>query len=270
MLICNKFKRLQKVVSLQKNQQGYMSHSITTPTLVIDRGNTSTKAAVYRGDESVAISVGNDPENTVADIMARAGRGIRHAIYCTVGQGGEEAMSFVRNLVPQVLSVGDDIDLGVEVPAVYRSTLGSDRIAAAAGARALYPGCPLLVVDSGTAVTYDVVTPEGVFLGGNIAPGLQTGLDALHSHTALLPQISIPGKTDGSLLGHDTATAMINGVVYGVVGAIEAMSRRLGSDTRVVVTGGNSALLMPLLECNAERHPDLVLDGLNHILRINL
>lgn len=239
-------------------------------TLVIDRGNTSTKAAVYGGNQSVELSAGQDPEKTVTDVIARAGRDIRHAIYCTVGQGGEEAMKFVGRLVPHVLSVSDDIDLIVKVKPEYRSTLGSDRIAAAAGAFALYPGERLLVVDSGTAVTYDVVTPDGVFAGGNIAPGLQTGLDSLHTHTALLPQIEVPAETDGTLLGYDTRTAMVNGVVYGVVGAIEAMRRRLGDGTRVIVTGGNSSVFMPLLTCAAEHYPHLVLDGLNHILHANM
>ena len=179
-------------------------------------------------------------------------------------------MKFVRGIVPHVLSVSDDIDLIVKVRPGYRSTLGSDRIAAAAGAVGLYPGERLLVVDSGTAVTYDVVTPEGVFLGGNIAPGLQTGLDALHTHTALLPHIAVPEEADESLLGYDTRSAMVNGVVYGVVGAIEAMSRRLGEGTRVIVTGGNSSVFMPLLACAAEHHPYLVLDGLNRILRANI
>lgn len=239
-------------------------------TLVIDRGNTSTKAAVYCDNESIALSFGDDPEKTVADVMSCVGRDIRHAIYCTVGQGGEAAMKFVRSLVPHVLSVGDDIDLLIKVPAAYRDTLGSDRIAAAAGARALHPGEWLLVVDSGTAVTYDVVTPEGIFLGGNIAPGLQTGLDALHSHTALLPLISVPETTDGRLLGHDTSSAMINGVVYGVVGTIETMKRRIGHGVKVMVTGGNSSVFMSLLDCDAEHHPNLVLDGLNRILRANI
>lgn len=238
--------------------------------LVVDRGNTSTKAAVYCGGEMTELAVGSDPRETVADVMSRAGRDIRHAIFSTVGQGGCAAMEFMRGLVPDVMSVADDIDLIVEVPAGYRGSLGGDRIAAAAGARALHPGRWLLVVDSGTAVTCDVVTPEGVFLGGNIAPGLQTGLDALHAHTALLPSVVLPDTTDGSLLGHDTATAMVNGVVYGVVGAIEAMSRRLGHGARVVVTGGNASLFVPLLDCEAEHQPHLVLDGLRCILFANL
>lgn len=246
-----------------------MSKQDKTYTLVIDRGNTSTKAAVYGGDELVVLSAGPDPEITVTDVIARAGHDIRHAIYCTVGQGGEEAMKFVYGLVPHVLSVTDDIDLIVKIKPEYRPTLGRDRIAAAAGAAAMYPGRQLLVVDSGTAVTFDVVTPDGVFLGGNIAPGLQTGLDSLHSHTALLPQIALPLEKDDSLLGYDTRSAMVNGVVYGVVGAIEAISRRLGDDTRVIVTGGNSSVFMPLLTCAAEHHPHLVLDGLIRILLAN-
>lgn len=179
-------------------------------------------------------------------------------------------MEFVRECVAHTVSIAEDIDLMVKVAPDYRSTLGGDRIAAAAGAWAAHAGEWLLVVDSGTAVTCDVVTPDGHFMGGNIAPGLKLSLDALHDHTALLPEVEVPTVTDSEFVGHDTVSAMIKGVVFGVVGAIESMSRRLGKDTRVIVTGGNSSLLMPLLDCRAEHHPNLVLDGLNRILLKNI
>lgn len=198
--------------------------------------------------------------------MGRCQHAVDAAIYSTVGPGGETAMRFLCDFAPQVLSIKDPgIRLPVSIPSAFAGSLGADRIAAAVGAYRIAPGRPMLVVDAGTAVTYDVVSREGVFVGGNIAPGLRLGLDALHRHTALLPDIQPPYSIDASLLGYDTESAMIHGVVYGIIGAIESMCRRLGGDTKVVLTGGVAPMLTPLLQVEAEYAPHLVLDGLAHI-----
>ena len=146
-------------------------------------------------------------------------------------------------------------------------TLGHDRIAAAVGASALAPGRDCLVVDAGTAVTYDYVTADARFKGGNIAPGLSLRFQALASHCVQLPRIDSYGDTP--LLGYDTPTAIRSGVVLGLAAEIELLARRLGSPA-IVLTGGDSHLVAEVIAgSEVIVDNDLVAKGLNRILEYN-
>jgi type III pantothenate kinase len=146
-------------------------------------------------------------------------------------------------------------------------TLGEDRIAAAVGAWSLFPGENSLVVDMGTAVTYDLVSADGHFKGGNIAPGIGMRLRSLHSFTARLPEVG--GYGDTPLLGTDTATAMRAGAVRGVVGEIAYYRAMLPVDTRIVLTGGWAHRVNEFLDFEATIDPCLVTKGLLSILLYN-
>ena len=124
--------------------------------------------------------------------------------------------------------------------------------------------------EAGTAVTYDAVTPDGQFIGGNIAPGMNMRLEALHRFTARLPRVQVPRELpEGSFLGHDTTSAMILGAVYGIVGSISYYKNHLPSDTRVVMTGGWAGELSRLCDFDVTVDPHLVSKGLNRILIYN-
>lgn len=146
------------------------------------------------------------------------------------------------------------------------STLGHDRIAAAVGALTLAPGRDCLVVDAGTAVTYDYVTADAHFKGGNIAPGLSLRFQALASHCVQLPRVDVGG--DIPTVGYDTPTAIRSGVVLGLVAEIEMLARRLGSPA-IVLTGGDSPLVADRISDNVIVDNDLVAKGLNRILEYN-
>ena len=143
---------------------------------------------------------------------------------------------------------------------------GADRLANAVAASCIY-GSPVIVVDMGTATDFEVVSAEGVFLGGAIAAGVKTSIRSLNSQTALLPEadLHVPGKA----IGANTADAIKVGVVLGEVDRIDGLVRRmwnqLGYETPVVATGGLSGAVGCLCSCVTVINPDLTLQGLRLI-----
>lgn len=163
--------------------------------------------------------------------------------------------------------VSHDMPLPLELDYATPQTLGEDRIAAAVGAWSLFPGQNLLVVDMGTAVTYDVVGADGHFRGGNIAPGIGMRLRSLNSFTARLPKVGGYGETP--LVGFDTATAMRAGAVRGVVAEIAYYRSMLPENTQVVLTGGWASHVSEFLEFPVTVEKCLVTKGLLSILLYN-
>ncbi len=149
-------------------------------------------------------------------------------------------------------------------------TLGPDRLAAAVGAWTLYPGENIFVADFGTAITLDVVTSAGEFLGGNISPGAATRFRALHDYTSTLPLVALPDKT--ALTGDTTACAIANGVVNGIVYEIEGYMARLEEEypgIKIIFTGGDGKYFAERLKNPIFAVSDLVICGLNSILEFN-
>lgn len=232
--------------------------------LIVDFGNSSAKAAVFKGEELVLRQrIGND----LSDRLARLAEefDIDACAYSTVGAPQTDVAEMLRQLVPEALHVTG----ATPTPLVcdYRTpeTLGADRLAAAVGAAHCLPHLPLLIVDAGTCITYDYVSAEGHYLGGNISLGLGMRLRALHDQTARLPLISAEG--DHPDIGCDTQTAIRAGVLLGMDHEIRGYIRRflqLHPDGRVFVTGGNGYRFAR--EAEVERNDALVEIGLNCIL----
>lgn len=147
-------------------------------------------------------------------------------------------------------------------------TLGKDRLAAVAGAHALFPRQNCGVIDAGTCLKYDWINAEGEYSGGNIAPGLQMRAKAMHQFTAKLPEVTplVPEH----FIGTSTETALQNGAFLGAVLEIEGFMRLFKAafnDIQWVLTGGDAAFLTPQLPSeNLHVEPHLTLYGLNHIL----
>lgn len=144
--------------------------------------------------------------------------------------------------------------------------IGSDRIADTVAAKSIY-GAPVLVVDFGTATNIEVVDEDGFFVGGVIAPGLETSAKALFSHATKLPAIELADP--GSVIGKDTIHAMRAGIVYGEADRVDGFVRRifaeLGYNAPVVATGGLAEVMAPLCETITELNPQLTLEGLRLI-----
>ncbi|MGR4000779.1 MAG: type III pantothenate kinase [Alphaproteobacteria bacterium] len=168
----------------------------------------------------------------------------------------------------EVLRVSAAVVLaGVEVRLASGSVAGEDRLANAVGASARYGGA-LVVVDFGTATTFDCVGSDGSYVGGVIAPGIDLSLEALHRGTARLPRTWL-ARPD-MVVGRDTASALLSGVYWGYVSMVEGLLARISvehSYERVIATGGQAALLvddLPSVEC---ADVDLTLYGLSELLR---
>lgn len=168
------------------------------------------------------------------------------------------------------LVVGPGIKTGVRIRMDNPREVGADRIVDAAAAHHLYGG-PVIIVDFGTAITFDTVSKEGDYLGGAIAPGLLVAAEALYARTAALPRIQlVPPKR---AIGTNTVDAMQSGLIFGYVGLIEGIVSRiqkeLGEKALVVATGGYAGLLTGETSIIDRVNPDLTLIGLRLIHLMN-
>lgn len=236
--------------------------------LVIDQGNSTAKVALFEDDRLVEHHRHERLMPIHLEDIAK-GRHIDAALYCSVTHHGEDIVVSLRTIADRVYELTSMLPLPVTIGYTTPTTLGRDRIAAVAGAHALHPGRNVLVVDAGTAITYDRLTADGEFTGGNIAPGLWMRAEALRSMTSRLPYVDVETDGDVALWGTDTVNAIKAGVVRGAVGEITYYRSLLPDDAIVMLTGGDAARLAPLLECEAEVDPMLVCKGLNSILKYN-
>lgn len=236
--------------------------------LTIDEGNSSTKIGLWRdGVMAAECSCTADWERH-ARALAGGAVPVDALIFCSVRRPDDAAVHRLGAALARrvtVLSARTPLPLDIR----YRTpaTLGPDRIAAAAGARALLPGRTCLVVDMGTAITYDVVTADGAYLGGNIAPGIFVRLEALNHYTSALPLVEPEGDTPR--WGYDTASALRSGAVRGVVGELQYYRHCLPADAATVLTGGGADLILPFITSPVTFEPNLVLIGLNSIISHN-
>ena len=179
---------------------------------------------------------------------------------------------FTRHFSLTPLVIGDpDVDLGIEVRLDRPSEVGADRLVNAIAAFARYGG-PLIVVDFGTATTFDVVGADGAYLGGAIAPGINLSLDALHRAAAKLPDIAI--ERPERAIGRSTVQAMQSGIYWGYVSLVEGMIERIRQEQgnprmAAVATGGLAPLFLDEVTAISRADSDLTLFGLYLVARGN-
>lgn len=171
----------------------------------------------------------------------------------------------------QALVVGaPDVDLGIEVCLDRPEEVGADRLVNAVAAREEYGG-PLVIVDFGTATTFDVVDKNGSYLGGAICPGVNLSLEVLHMAAAQLPRVAI-GRPE-RVIGKSTVQAMRSGIFWGYIGLIEGMvariSEELGMEVTAIATGGLAVLFTECTPVLKHADPDLTLKGLLALYRKN-
>ena len=168
------------------------------------------------------------------------------------------------------LRPGLKLGVGIDYPAP--KTIGADRLANAAAVAALY-GCPAIVVDFGTAVTFDIVSRQGKYVGGVIAPGLEAMTNFLYQRTALLPKLSL--KEPRGAIGRSTIQAMMAGAIFGYRGLVKELIARIraemGSRSKIniVATGGYAKLIAARLPEIRAVHPHLTLEGLRIVANLN-
>ncbi len=166
--------------------------------------------------------------------------------------------------------VNSELDLGLKVGYDEPLAVGSDRICAAVAGYKKYGG-PLIILDFGTATTFDVVSGDGVYLGGAIAPGLETAAADLQRRAAKLPRIEL--RFPENVIGKTTVKSMQSGIMFGAVDAMEGIVRRikdtLGTDATVIATGGYGKIMSAHTGIINHLEPALVLEGVRLIYEKN-
>ena len=239
--------------------------------LCIDQGNSRTKIAVFDRNNMVyeAAFDQTECEHKINGILHDFQ--VESAILSSVVHDNAALEQLLRQTCEHFISLSHLTPLPIRNTYRTPGTLGKDRLAAVVGAAFLQPDTDILVIDAGTAVTYDFIDASGVYHGGNIAPGVEMRLKALHTFTQKLPLVKIDTNVD--FLGKDTQSAIQAGVLYGVVLEIDGYIERLMlkyPKLSVFLTGGSAVLFDNKLKSRIFADKNLVLTGLNRILQHNV
>jgi len=244
--------------------------------LTIDNGNTSVKVAFYIGTQVVATNRFTRRDVRLLDRFISTYKPVS-AIVCSTASASssQRIVQLVEERCPSVMHLTHETALPIRLGYRTPQTLGRDRIATAVGAwsiaQRLDNACDVLVIDAGTAITYDLITADGCFVGGNIAPGLGLRFKSLHEHTGLLPLVDVEG--DAPVVGYDTLTAIRSGVLLGLLGEIKSYISDLKlshPNLMVFMTGGDGKLLHQRLGIEEIIHYEhLAAEGLNRIYLFN-
>ncbi|MEE8171199.1 MAG: type III pantothenate kinase [Phycisphaerae bacterium] len=239
--------------------------------LLVEVGNSHVSIATSSpGRLSAPRRFENGAHGLVAERLRRDWRAMPGDRQCAVvlasvvPEQTTELQSAIRSdLDTDPMILGDSLPVPIEYGAVDKETVGVDRLCAAAAAHhKIQDAC--VVAGFGTAITIDCVDSEGTFLGGAILPGLQLQARSLHGGTAQLPRVDV--RAPQAAFGRNTEEAIVNGVVYGAVGAlreiVERYATELGRWPRLVVTGGGAPLIRETCDFVDDFIPDLVLRGM--------
>jgi type III pantothenate kinase len=244
--------------------------------LVIDAGNTNIVFAVREGDSWIGTwRIATDDQRTSDEyavwlhtLFQIAGIKRERIQRAVIGTVVPAALYHLRRLCRDYFDVEPLIararlDWGFNIKVDNPDEVGADRLLNALAAHQRYGG-PLVVIDFGTATTFDVVDADGAYLGGIIAPGINLSIEALHTAAARLPRIGI-GRPQ-AVIGKSTVPAMQSGIYWGYVGMIEGLVVRIRAEysghLKVIATGGLAPLLAEGTMVIEKIDPDLTLDGL--------
>ena len=252
--------------------------------LAIDSGNTNIVFAVYDGDERRGEWRSSSDAKRTAD---------EYGVWLNqlMGLDGLKTQDIdagiIANVVPETLFslktlcrkyfacdpliVGEkEVELGIDILVDTPDEVGADRLVNAVAAHHRFGG-PLIIIDFGTATTFDVVDEDGNYFGGVIAPGINLSLDALHAAAAQLPSVAV--QRPERVIGKQTVSAMMSGVYWGYIGLIEGLVARIGAEfgapMKVVATGGLAPLFAEGTDVIEELDLALTLRGLAEIHRRN-
>ncbi len=192
------------------------------------------------------------------------------AILCSTKEVDKTIIQFLKGNFKQFIELNHQTKLPIANLYQTPETLGKDRLASAIGANELFPNQNILVIDAGTALTYDFVSDKNQYLGGNISPGLQMRFKALHKFTGKLPLIN--SSASFSEIGKNTDEAIRGGVQNGILFEIEKTIELFDAkydNLQVILTGGDSVFISQLMPEKVLVHLNLTLIGLNTILEYN-
>jgi type III pantothenate kinase len=242
--------------------------------LAIDIGNTNITAGIFKGGRLLGKT--KIPTNAYSS-YARKIRSLAKVIQnCST----DDIEIIISSVVPLALArfivemrrmsnavkitiVGRDVKVPIRNMYKIKNEVGQDRLVNAFAAKVLY-GAPAVIIDFGTAITFDVISKRGDYLGGLILPGIELSLSSLYRNTALLPKVELERAT--SIIGKDTVNSMRGGILFGFGamcdGLVDKYKKILGTSTKVIATGGNSKLMKRYAGSIQRVDEDLTLKGL--------
>ena len=236
--------------------------------LTIDIGNSLVKVGLFDNDDLIeALTYDSFSTDELTSLITK-----HHPKRAIISSVGDRKAAFDKLLSGLSLFIKLSHETPLPITNKYETpkTLGNDRLALVVGANKSYPGEDALVIDTGTSITYDFINSNGEYLGGSISPGLDMRFKALNTFTERLPLIK-PAEPEG-LVGRSTEASILSGVVDGTASEIDGMIEQYKSaypDVKVLVTGGNLNFFESRLKNQILALPNLLLQGLNHILNHN-
>ena len=231
--------------------------------LIIDIGNTLVKYAVFNNDQLVEILKTSEIETGKVNTLIKE-FDIKNVIISSV----REEMNW--NLDVEVIHLSHKTSLPINLNYKTPETLGKDRIANIVAVSEEYPNKNAVVIDAGTCITYDFINKNKEYLGGRISPGLEMRYKSLNEFTELLPKLSVSGES--KFIGNDTDSSIFSGVEQGILAEVHSLIsgfRKENEDLIVVVTGGDTFFFENALKNSIFADENLVLKGLNIILKYN-
>ena len=252
--------------------------------LAIDTGNTNTLFAIHNGEDwIVEWRIATDPARTADEyavwfyqLMKMNKIDFKDITDCVISTVVPQSLFNVRNLARRHLNidpiiVGEEgVKTGIGVRVDNPNEVGADRLVTALGAVTRYKG-DLIIIDSGTATTFDVVSDDKHFEGGIIAPGINLSVRALHEAAAQLPRIEI--KNPGKVIGTTTVCAMQSGIFWGYISLIDGLVTKIKDESQrdytVIGTGGVASLFEGASKTIDYYDSKLTIRGLYEIWRLN-
>ncbi len=238
--------------------------------LIVDIGNTRAKTAIFRNDRPEKVYVSEIPNINFFEEIFSNHKNIEHAIISTVRSDSDNIIQYIGQKVNTVFELNSNTRIPITLCYETPQTLGKDRIAAAVGAYTLYPKTDLLIIDAGTAITYDFIDKNKQYYGGFISPGIQMRVKALNHFTQKLPLVNIPDPKN--IEGNNTTNSIIGGIQYGLQGEIENIIshyRKKSNNLFIILTGGDKNYFEILLKNHKFVAAEITLIGLHTILKHN-
>ncbi len=240
--------------------------------LIIDAGNTKIKWAVFQNGQLVEKLISNTWEDIEVSALLKRFPEISRCILSSTRVEWQRLEDIMQIYSISFFHLNQYTPLPIRISYKTPETLGFDRIAGVAGAQVAFPGEPVLVIDMGTAITYDFLSSEGLYSGGNISPGLEIRFRSLHRYTDNLPLVDFHEKFNldqidafGTSTEEAIQAGVLNGILYEIRSYINTLLNKYNG-VRVLLTGGSSEYFVEKLKKTIFVDPNLVLNGLNHIL----
>ncbi len=233
--------------------------------LTIDIGNSLIKYGLFTKDKLTLKGVIQKDDFSAFKEMISTNN-VKHIIYAAVADIPVDLKSILNDF-KSVVALQTNTPVPLQNKYLTPETLGTDRLANACGAVALFPGKDVVVVDLGTCLKFDVVTADGSYLGGAISPGMHMRFRALNQQTALLPLIT--PQVEPLLVGRNTEESIRSGVMNGMMAELNDITwqyRKMFPRLEIILTGGDSNFFLNQFKSRIFAAPYLTLIGLNHIV----